>query len=147
MEEQSACAAAAPERKQWSASANDLALLRASCVGPCYRVRVRHIHFVGAWRWAGIPPDEKCGICSNAFEVHCNACDKPGEACPPAFGACGHVFHLHCTWLSREDALRENQASCPLCRRPWRFKTANETFLGSDTDTQQSGGHQGSPSP
>ncbi|KYK64903.1 putative anaphase promoting complex subunit 11 [Toxoplasma gondii TgCatPRC2] len=143
---ESASPEAADKRQFPAGSANDLLLLRAASLSPHSRVRVRHVHFVGGWRWAGVPPDEKCGICSNAFEVHCSACDRPGEACPPAFGACGHVFHLHCigTWLSREDALRESQANCPLCRRPWRFKTANEAS-SSESDMQQSG-LLGSPS-
>lgn len=79
----------------------DRALVKAAALTAHSRIRVRQVHLVGGWRWTGIPADEKCGICSNAFEVHCNVCDKPGESCPPAFGACGHIFHLHC--IGKQD--------------------------------------------
>lgn len=59
-------------------------------------VEVVGMHVVGSWRWGAVPSDLHCVICENAFELPCANCEIPGDFCPPAFGLCGHVFHLHC---------------------------------------------------
>ena len=65
-------------------------------MAPLGGVEVLGVHTVGVWRWKDIPHDLHCVICDNAFELPCAQCDAPGDACPPAFGSCGHIFHLHC---------------------------------------------------
>lgn len=39
--------------------------------------------------------------------------------CPPSvFGTCSHIFHMHCIirWIEKMN----QEALCPLCKRPWR---------------------------
>lgn len=59
-------------------------------------IDVLGMHVVGCWRWGAVPSDLHCVICENPFELPCASCEIPGDSCPPAFGLCGHVFHLHC---------------------------------------------------
>jgi len=88
---------------------------------PRPRVRVRAARFVAAWKW-DIADDDVCGICHGEFEKACAACKLPGEDCPPVWGACNHTFHMHCImrWL---EAQKDREPACPLCRRPWEFRS------------------------
>ncbi|CDI79092.1 hypothetical protein, conserved [Eimeria acervulina] len=86
-------------------------------------IAISGVHTVGVIRWKGIPNDLHCVICENFFEIPCPNCENPGENCPPAFGACGHIFHLHCigAWLNREGIRNDEEGNCPMCRQVWRF--------------------------
>ncbi|GHJ88236.1 hypothetical protein NliqN6_4638 [Naganishia liquefaciens] len=61
--------------------------------------------------------DEMCGVCQQEFESACPACKVPGDDCPLIWGACKHVFHMHCLlqWLQTPSSKEQ----CPLDRRPW----------------------------
>ncbi|CDJ38479.1 Anaphase promoting complex subunit 11, related [Eimeria tenella] len=86
-------------------------------------LEVLAVHTVGVCRWKEVPEDLHCVICDNPFELPCAACDTPGDECPPAFGACGHIFHLHCiaAWLGGRGLRGAAQDTCPMCRQLWRF--------------------------
>lgn len=92
-------------------------------MSPSGGLEILGVHVVGVWRWKDIPRDLHCVICDNAFELPCAQCDAPGDACPPAFGACGHIFHLHCigAWLHRDGVRSEEQGTCPMCRQLWQY--------------------------
>ncbi|OEH74706.1 anaphase-promoting complex subunit 11 [Cyclospora cayetanensis] len=92
-------------------------------MAPGGRLEVLAVHTVGVWRWKDIPKDLQCVICENAFELPCAQCDAPGDSCPPAFGSCGHIFHLHCigAWLHRDGVRSEEQGTCPMCRQLWQY--------------------------
>eukprot|EP01069_Polyplicarium_translucidae_P002019 Polyplicarium_translucidae@DN1893_c0_g1_i1.p2 len=81
--------------------------------------RVRQIRSVAFWYWKGC--GDSCGICTEAFDHACPSCNQPGDQCPPALGACGHSFHLHCInqWLQQGS-----NPLCPMCRREFCFKSA-----------------------
>ncbi|KAL8443305.1 hypothetical protein Emag_005952 [Eimeria magna] len=108
-------------------------------------LEVLGVHVVGVWRWKGVPADLHCVICDNAFELPCAQCDSPGDACPPAFGACGHVFHLHCigAWLYRDGARYEEQGTCPMCRQLWTYapQQPRALELGNVVNSQSSEQH------
>ncbi|KAF8820176.1 putative anaphase promoting complex subunit 11 [Cardiosporidium cionae] len=96
------------------------------------------MHVTAVWRWQGAPRDTQCVICDNPFEMTCNQCKEPGIECPPAFGKCGHTFHLHCIgkWLNR-TAPKNSNATCPICRGEWIFlaetiKEGQNDHLGKD---------------
>jgi anaphase-promoting complex subunit 11 len=70
-----------------------------------------------------------CGICRQAFDDTCPDCAVPGDDCPPVWGACNHMFHMHCIvkWLdSGNDAQhvvqQEDRRQCPMCRAEWQFR-------------------------
>ncbi|XP_049936312.1 anaphase-promoting complex subunit 11 [Nymphaea colorata] len=75
-------------------------------------------HAVASWTWDA--QDETCGICRMAFDGCCPDCKFPGDDCPLMWGACNHVFHLHCIlkWVHSQTS----QPHCPMCRREWQFK-------------------------
>ncbi|GAA6064697.1 hypothetical protein JCM10212_005765 [Sporobolomyces blumeae] len=73
--------------------------------------------------------DDVCGICRVAFDGCCPDCKVPGDACPPIWGECTHVFHMHCLlkWLATESSKQQ----CPMDRRPW--VTAGTTTAATNT--------------
>ncbi|GAA5873681.1 hypothetical protein JCM1840_002999 [Sporobolomyces johnsonii] len=106
------------------------------------KITVNHYHAVALWRWnlKHTPPhnpsdpskddlpdeqddddddddDDVCGICRVAFDGCCPDCKVPGDDCPPIWGECTHVFHMHCLlkWLATESSKQQ----CPMDRRPW----------------------------
>lgn len=85
------------------------------------KVTVKKIHAVAKWKWLGTSEDNVCAICNNSFESTCADCHTHGYSCPPAFGTCGHSFHLHCMekWASKQN----NTITCPYCRSEWVYKT------------------------
>mmetsp|Transcript_50106 Transcript_50106/g.128965 ORF Transcript_50106/g.128965 Transcript_50106/m.128965 type:complete len:87 (+) Transcript_50106:125-385(+) len=82
-------------------------------------VQIKEWKAVAAWTW-GMDEDDVCGICRHSYDSPCPACNMPGEDCPPMWGECNHVFHMHCIlkWLQAQN----QDANCPMCRRPWAFK-------------------------
>ncbi|EAK88562.1 hypothetical protein, partial [Cryptosporidium parvum Iowa II] len=91
------------------------------------RIKINKLRMIGYWNW--LCGDDLCSICSESFELTCPQCFKPGDSCPPAFGECGHSFHLHCIheWLSRA---RNDSGMCPMCRREFKFQS-NANILQS----------------
>ncbi|GAA6033905.1 hypothetical protein JCM8097_000396 [Rhodosporidiobolus ruineniae] len=107
------------------------------------KLTINSYHAVATWRWnlklhsasssdeptvAGEerPADEEeedddeddvCGICRAAFDGCCPDCKVPGDGCPPIWGECTHVFHMHCLlkWLATESSKQQ----CPMDRRAW----------------------------
>eukprot|EP01053_Blabericola_migrator_P005883 Blabericola_migrator_1__5882@NODE_297_length_10209_cov_136_062907_g244_i0_p8_GENE_NODE_297_length_10209_cov_136_062907_g244_i0NODE_297_length_10209_cov_136_062907_g244_i0_p8_ORF_typecomplete_len144_score8_41zfANAPC11/PF12861_7/2_6e19zfrbx1/PF12678_7/5_3e13zfC3HC4_2/PF13923_6/2_5e03zfC3HC4_2/PF13923_6/1_2e06zfRING_2/PF13639_6/0_00024zfC3HC4_4/PF15227_6/1_1e03zfC3HC4_4/PF15227_6/5e03zfC3HC4_4/PF15227_6/4_7e05zfC3HC4/PF00097_25/0_00082zfRING_5/PF14634_6/0_0011Rad50_zn_hook/PF04423_14/0_0015zfC3HC4_ len=106
-------------------------------------LRVVGIHALSFWKWQC--KDDSCRICTEPHDYPCpkydtsanefghcvRRCLRPGDSCPPAYGVCGHSFHLHCInrWIARG---RETDNSCPLCRQPFQFAPAQ-----SAADTPQ----------
>lgn len=93
-------------------------------VRPQHLYQITGIHLAAKWKWKDVPPDLECMICHNSFEVGCTMCKKASEVCPPAFGNCSHIFHLHCIerWLTRNrSGNQEDDSTCPFCRKPWKF--------------------------
>lgn len=85
------------------------------------KLRVKKVHAVAKWKWLGIADENVCAICNNNFESTCSSCYAKGTFCPPAFGICGHYFHLHCM---EEWALKQNsKITCPYCRSEWIYRT------------------------
>jgi anaphase-promoting complex subunit 11 len=80
-------------------------------------VKVKKFHAVATWKWQ--TREDTCGICHSSFDGTCGKCHIPGEDCPPLWGECTHVFHMHCIlkWISGKN---EEEQVCPLCKRPWR---------------------------
>ena len=77
----------------------------------------------------GDEQEEVCGICRSAFDDTCPDCTTPGDDCPPVWGVCKHMFHMHCIvkWLeSANDAhhagTQEERRQCPMCRVAWEFR-------------------------
>ena len=72
--------------------------------------------------------EEVCGICRQAFDETCPDCLTPGDDCPPVWGVCLHMFHVHCIvkWIdSANDAqsgTHEERRQCPMCRVVWEFR-------------------------
>lgn len=86
------------------------------------KVTVKKIHTVARWKWIGTSSDGVCAICNNSFESTCADCYVSRDTCPPAFGKCGHHFHLHCmeNWINKQS----NDITCPYCRAPWSYETS-----------------------
>ncbi|GAA5937790.1 anaphase promoting complex subunit 11 [Sporobolomyces koalae] len=61
--------------------------------------------------------EDVCGICRVAYDGCCPDCKLPGDTCPPIWGECTHVFHMHCLlkWLDTDSSKQQ----CPMDRRPW----------------------------
>mmetsp|Transcript_707 Transcript_707/g.1071 ORF Transcript_707/g.1071 Transcript_707/m.1071 type:complete len:86 (+) Transcript_707:84-341(+) len=80
-------------------------------------VKIKSWHAVGSWKW--IVSDTDCGICRMPFDSFCSDCKYPGDDCPPVWGACTHIFHMHCIykWINSQT----NQRACPMCRQQWQF--------------------------
>ncbi|OII71182.1 zinc C3HC4 type domain-containing protein [Cryptosporidium andersoni] len=89
------------------------------------RVKIKKMWMIGYWNW--LCGDDMCSICSESFEMTCPQCSRPGDTCPPAFGECGHAFHLHCIheWLARA---RNDSGMCPMCRREFRFQVTSSSL-------------------
>ncbi|ELR16583.1 zinc finger, C3HC4 type (RING finger) domain containing protein [Acanthamoeba castellanii str. Neff] len=85
---------------------------------PRLRVHIKKWHAIAAWHWD--VHEDSCGICRMQFDTYCVDCKKPGDECPPIWGKCNHIFHLHCIlkWIQQQGA----EAHCPMCRQPWEFK-------------------------
>ncbi|ORX46522.1 RING/U-box [Hesseltinella vesiculosa] len=85
------------------------------------KVRIKSWKMASYWRWDIDDDDDVCGICQNVYDSCCPNCLRPGDECPLLWGACNHVFHLHCItkWLETCP----NNEHCPLDRKPW--ETAN----------------------
>mmetsp|Transcript_6546 Transcript_6546/g.21193 ORF Transcript_6546/g.21193 Transcript_6546/m.21193 type:complete len:88 (-) Transcript_6546:100-363(-) len=81
-------------------------------------VYIMNVHAVATWTW-GIE-DEDCGICRMSFDSHCPDCVQPGDDCVPAWGVCGHTFHMHCIckWIAKAA----DDPRCPMCRQEWEFR-------------------------
>ncbi|CAC9696321.1 anaphase promoting complex subunit, putative [Plasmodium sp. DRC-Itaito] len=82
-------------------------------------ITVKRIHAVARWKWIGSTIDSVCAICNSSLENTCTSCMRPGNGCPPAFGKCGHHFHLHCM----EKWIKQNKLTCPCCRADWYYET------------------------
>ena len=70
------------------------------------QIKVKRVKAVAKWAWAvSKDADECCGICRNQFDACCSACKAPGDECPPVFGKCSHVFHMHCivAWIGSKE--------------------------------------------
>ncbi|GAA6016382.1 hypothetical protein JCM11491_002392 [Sporobolomyces phaffii] len=107
------------------------------------KITINHYHAVASWKWnlkrdhstpdpdsAPVDDDQGdqddddddddedvCGICRVAYDGCCPDCKVPGDSCPPIWGECTHVFHMHCLlkWLATESSKQQ----CPMDRRPW----------------------------
>ncbi|GAA5856391.1 hypothetical protein JCM5353_005648 [Sporobolomyces roseus] len=110
------------------------------------KITINHYHAVASWKWNLKHPshnltqqdpsqphpqdpdldeaseedddeDDVCGICRVAYDGCCPDCKIPGDTCPPIWGECTHVFHMHCLlkWLATESSKQQ----CPMDRRPW----------------------------
>ena len=75
----------------------------------------------------GEDEDEVCGICRTSFDMTCSnsTCLFPGEPCPPAWGVCGHQYHLHCIekWLLPAAGDDSRKQQCPMCRADWAYRS------------------------
>lgn len=51
------------------------------------------------------------------------------------WGACNHAFHLQCIskWLSSQ----QSESKCPLCRRAWDFRAAEDAQPAAAQPGQQ----------
>lgn len=90
-----------------------------------FTVQVKKWHAVAAWTWdAG---DDVCGICRTPFDGCPPEGKYPGDDSPVVWGACCHAFHLQCIqkWLASSA-----EQKCPMCRRPWEYKSAAEDGTG-----------------
>uniref|UniRef100_A0A7S0S693 Anaphase-promoting complex subunit 11 n=1 Tax=Chlamydomonas leiostraca TaxID=1034604 RepID=A0A7S0S693_9CHLO len=86
-----------------------------------FTVTIKRWHGVAAWTWnAG---DDVCGICRMAFDGCPPDGKYPGDDSPVVWGVCCHAFHIQCIqkWLASSAEQR-----CPMCRRAWEYKSANE---------------------
>ncbi|RMY89670.1 hypothetical protein D0861_04111 [Hortaea werneckii] len=65
---------------------------------------------VAEWKW-DLPDDsdDTCGICRVEFEGTCSKCKYPGDDCPIS------------DWLQSDSS----QGKCPMCRQPFKEKTAD----------------------
>jgi anaphase-promoting complex subunit 11 len=83
------------------------------------RVRIKKWTGVAVWKWRVGDEDDTCIICRSPFDACCPDCKYPGDDCPPVWGKCDHVYHMHCVvkWLKTQTT-----ETCALCRRPWEFK-------------------------
>ncbi|GAA5957811.1 hypothetical protein JCM3765_003773 [Sporobolomyces pararoseus] len=101
------------------------------------KITINHYHAVASWRWNlkrdhstqdpsnpnnaeeedDDDEEDVCGICRVAYDGCCPDCKVPGDSCPPIWGECTHVFHMHCLlkWLATESSKQQ----CPMDRRPW----------------------------
>ncbi|RKP04197.1 hypothetical protein CXG81DRAFT_23150 [Caulochytrium protostelioides] len=86
------------------------------------KVTITEWHGAAYWRWNTDEDDDICGICRHSFEAACPDCQLPGDNCPPLWGECSHVYHMHCIhkWISQEAS----KGQCPLDRQPWEDKRA-----------------------
>mmetsp|Transcript_13863 Transcript_13863/g.19146 ORF Transcript_13863/g.19146 Transcript_13863/m.19146 type:complete len:86 (+) Transcript_13863:43-300(+) len=84
------------------------------------KVKINRWHSVGRWRWQ-VGENDMCAICRAPFEACCPECNAPGDNCPPAWGNCSHVLHLHCIekWLADQTGTPK----CPMCRAEWDYKS------------------------
>ena len=91
---------------------------RARRLSPSFemKITVRSFHAVSVWRWN--TTEDQCAICYQPFDMCCETCNVPGEACPPAWGDCSHHFHMHCItrWLKADNR------NCPMCRQPFKLR-------------------------
>ncbi|UZJ53403.1 hypothetical protein CBS101457_002723 [Exobasidium rhododendri] len=99
------------------------------------KVHVHEWSAVGYWVWDVKDEDDICGICQNAFDGVCGTCDEPGDQCPLLFGTCSHIFHMHCIirWIEKMN----QEALCPLCKRPWQEVTAEENQAADESQQSQ----------
>jgi anaphase-promoting complex subunit 11 len=104
-----------------------------------FEVRVKQWHAVGAWTWGAGDADDVCGICRNPYDGCPPDAKYPGDDSPVVWGTCGHAFHLQCVtkWLAAQAA---NEQRCPICRRPWEFKSADESAARQQQQQQVGGG-------
>jgi len=79
------------------------------------KVTIKKLNILCEWKWD--VDDDLCGICRNSFQGFCPDCKFPGDDCPPVWGACKHVFHMHCIvkWLQTKD-------TCPMDRLVWEYR-------------------------
>ncbi|KMZ76475.1 Anaphase-promoting complex subunit 11 [Zostera marina] len=79
------------------------------------RILLSFWNAVASWTWD--VQDEACGICRKKYDANCPTCKFPGDDCTLVWGACNHVFHLHCIlrWV-------HSRQICPMCRSQWQFK-------------------------
>ncbi|GAA5886750.1 hypothetical protein JCM16303_003301 [Sporobolomyces ruberrimus] len=126
------------------------------------KITINHYHAVASWKWnlkrtdhstttdstttnldqpgdddpsdQDDDEDDVCGICRVAYDGCCPDCKIPGDSCPPIWGECTHVFHMHCLlkWLATESSKQQ----CPMDRRPWvTAGTATSAVPASTTST------------
>ncbi len=102
-----------------------LAALRQSTVRSrtatmAFSVKIKRWHAVAAWTWN--VGDEVCTICHNQYDGCPEDSKYPGDDSAVILGACDHAFHLQCInkWLAGSSS----EGVCPLCRRPWEYKSA-----------------------
>jgi anaphase-promoting complex subunit 11 len=82
-------------------------------------------HAVAVWQWDA--NEDVCGICRMAFDACCPDCRVPGDGCPPVWGQCNHVYHMHCIMKNIRVHSESNRAAvCPMCRQEWQFKAVEE---------------------
>lgn len=73
------------------------------------KITIKKWHMVAGWKWK--VSEECCSICRTAFDSFCPSCKFPGDDCPPVWGQCTHVFHMHCIvhWLHNKN---EEEQQC-----------------------------------
>ncbi|GAA5902584.1 anaphase promoting complex subunit 11 [Sporobolomyces salmoneus] len=126
------------------------------------KITINHYHAVASWRWnlkrtdhstdSNSPQDDNeaeadddddddddedvCGICRVAYDGCCPDCKIPGDACPPIWGECTHVFHMHCLlkWLATDSSKQQ----CPMDRRPWVTAASATSSTAAKATSNQS---------
>ena len=70
------------------------------------------------WKWDIVV--DNCAICKNHIMEPCIDCQASqisnADECNQAWGACNHVFHIHCI-----QKWTKNHSTCPLCARDWEL--------------------------
>lgn len=91
---------------------------------------VLSVRAIANWTWRmGV---DTCAICRNQIMetcIHCNVASNSGAAtnCEVTWGACCHVFHLHCIsrWVLTHHRI------CPLDQSEWTTPIATDDVISS----------------
>eukprot|EP00884_Botryococcus_braunii_P018329 jgi/Botrbrau1/517/Bobra.110_2s0146.1 len=97
-----------------------------------FKVKVTKWQAVATWTWGA--GDDVCGICRSPFDGCAPDQKYPGDDSSVSWGVCSHPFHLQCI---QKWTRGQTEATCPICRQAWEFKSATSSTAPTNQMQQQ----------